>query len=138
MTARTNILRVLRHHGLESAITDIEEHADRIFARPDGQALWLYVRENRWTRDPVSPAKLHPGAVVSYREPGAVMPAMQVCWFLDGRVEIDLDFAAPLGGDLASLVVHGFEVAWNWIRLRKTNQKQMAKALDRRFGKEIA
>ena len=139
MTARTNILRVLRHHGLESAITDIEEHEANIFARPDGRrTLWLYVRENRWTRDPVSPAKLHPGAFVSYRERIAGKPALQVCWLRDGRVDIDLDFYNPWGGDLVSFIGHGAEVAWNLLRRAKTNQKQMARALGRRLGREIA
>ncbi|HWR49905.1 MAG TPA: hypothetical protein VN428_02290 [Bryobacteraceae bacterium] len=136
MTARVNILRALRHLGLDNAIADIVPAEDRIWARPVGDALLDHIQAHRWTKDPGDPSALHSGAVSSYREPGAVMPALQVCWLVDGRVEIDLDFAAPLGGDLASFVVHGAEVLWHWLRRTKTNQFRMAKALDKRFGKE--
>jgi hypothetical protein len=136
VTARTNILRALREIGLADAITDIQAGEDRIWAQPVGEMLWHRITERGWTRDPGDPGRLHTGAVSSYREPGAVMPAIQVCFLEDGRVEIDLDFAAPLGGDVASFVVHAIEVAWHWLRGTKTNQVRMAAALDKRFGHE--
>ena len=94
MTARQNILRVLRHHGLESAIADIEEHADRIFARPDGQALWLYVRENHYVIPPMGSPQNNTVTVTT-------MPTPAGCWsFCPGcgqRLEAGWSYCAGCG-----------------------------------------
>jgi hypothetical protein len=138
-TALQNITRALRETyilHLFSCIEEREGKPDRVYAIPTCpfRQLREELRERGWTKDPGDPAVLHSGAIESWREGGAVMPALQICFLLGGAVEIDLDFAAPLGGDVASLVVHGAEVFWHWLWNTKTNPKRMAKALDRRFG----
>jgi hypothetical protein len=119
--------------GIAGTITDIEEGQDRIWAKPIGSVLFDYIVQNGWTIDFIKPSLLHEGAKTSYREPNAVMPALQVCFLDNEKVEIDLDFANPIGGDVASLVVHAFEVGWHWIRRTKTNPVRMSKAIDKRF-----
>jgi hypothetical protein len=139
MTARENITRALRQAGMSNWFFDIEERdgkTDRIYATP----LFTFrhmadeFRRLGWRKDPGNPSILHDGAVASFREPVAGKPALQVCLLCDGKVEIDLDFFNPWGGDVLSFVGHGIEVAWNWITRTKTNQVRMARALDKRFG----
>ncbi len=130
VTARANIERVLRHIGMLEHVTVLSESQDRVRARYAAEFL-AYVIEH-FDRDPGKPT-LHPGAWASYREPGAVMPALQVCFREDATADIDLDLAAPFGGDVASLVTHGTEVLWHWLSGRKSNQRRIARWLDRRF-----
>jgi hypothetical protein len=136
VTARQNITRTLRYLGLLDAIEITSEAEDRIYARVvGGGALVRRVLDpaNPWTHDPSGCNKLHPGALESYREPGAVMPALQICFHPHGMVEIDLDLANPLGGDVVSAVVHAAEVFWHAIAGRKSNQQRIARMLDKRF-----
>jgi hypothetical protein len=134
VTARANIERALAHLGLLSCVVITAEADDRVYGIPVDGSLRRYVREAGWRKDPGDPSGLHDGALESWREPGAVIPALQVCFLKDGRVEIDLDIAAPLGGDVVSFVVHAAEIAWHWLTRSKTDQKRMAKLLDKRFG----
>lgn len=133
VTARENIARVLAHLGLSDAVVITAEEADRVYAVPVDGTIRRYVREAGWTKDPTDPSALHDGALESWREPGAVIPALQVCFLRDGRMEMDLDIAAPLGGDVVSFVVHAAEVARHWLSRTKTDQKRMARLLDKRF-----
>lgn len=135
MTASENIGRALRCVGLADDVDLVAEAADRVFYRPSPRLRGKLVTRG-WTRDPVSPEMLHAGAEESWREPGAVMPALQICFLRGGLVEADLDFAAPLGGDVVSAVVHFGEFLWHTVTGTRTNQRRMARALDRRFGKD--
>jgi hypothetical protein len=130
VTAAQNITRALSTLGLMPGVEIIEAREDRVIAQCT-PIFQTYVR-SYFTRDPGKPT-LHPGAVESWREPGAVMPALQVCFLEGDRAEIDLDLAAPLGGDVASLVVHAAEVLWHWATRSKTDQVRIARMLDKRF-----
>ena len=131
-TARQNIERALRHTYLFDLVEVTGEAEDRIYAVPHFDAELLCGMG--WTEDPKCVArKMHEGAVESYREPGAVMPALQITFLKDGKVDIDLDLAAPLGGDVASAVVHFCEVVWHKVSRTKSNQQRMAEWLNRRF-----
>lgn len=137
-TTRLNILRALGHAGLWlyiEALTVIEEQKDRIIVRVSNpQTLIAALNGGAWTQDFISPSFWHPNGKTSYREPGAVIPSLQICFRTDGLVDIDLDFFNPWGGDVVSFVGHGIEVGWHWLTRTKTSPTRMARALDKRFG----
>jgi hypothetical protein len=138
-TARYNIMRALGHAGLRSYVeTVIEEQKDRIIVRVTSpQMLVAELKLEGWSRDAIRPSFWHSKGLISYREPGAVIPSLQICFRADGLVDIDLDFFNPWGGDLVSFIGHGIEVGWHWISRTKTSPARMAKALDKRFGEEL-
>ncbi len=139
-TALSNISRALNELDLYYYFTNYRERADRpygIDATPllTFEALRSKLAARDFRRDPGKPLQSsHPGGLESWREGGAVSPALQICLLENGDVDIDLDFFNPWGGDLVSFIGHGLEVLWHWIRGTHTNQRLMAKALDRRFG----
>jgi len=132
MTARENITRALRHVGLIDLVDIVVEAEDRVFCAPSYELRGAMV-ERGWIRDPVAP-----GAYESWRESGAVVPCLRVCFLRSGVVDISLDFATPLGGSIASAMVHLCAFFWYLLTRAKSHQWRMKKALDRRFGKEMA
>ncbi len=91
-----------------------------------------------WPRDPSdSAAHFHGIGTISTREPGAVLPALQVCYHPDQEhgifAELDFDYAAPLGGDLTSFFTHAWEVVYHTLTRTKTNQARIARMLNKRF-----
>ncbi len=111
--------------------------ADRIYGWSVGDKLRKLTKY--WTPDPgFASGFFHGAGSESFREPEAVMPAMQISFHPDPNsgaefVEIDFDYAAPLGGDVASLAVHAWEVCYHWLSGRKTSQERIRKMLAGRF-----
>src|SRR5512146_2080824 len=93
VTARANIERVLKEMGLAGYLDIYRADEDRVFARVLDPPAFRAVLKG-WEKDPGDCSRLHPGAFASYREPGAVMPALQVCLHTGGIAEIDLDLAS--------------------------------------------
>lgn len=139
-TAYNNIMRVLRHLGLDKTLTVYGVGVDRIYASPIGTTLEDYAKSHQWMRDPACIVERLHGGGWSYREPDGTHPAMQLVFHpvADSRivVEIDLDESAPV--DVVGALWHLKEVATNHIFNRKTDPKTIAYLLDRRFGKEEA
>ena len=75
------------------------------------------------------------------------MPCMQICYHKSPSfqpdeegpefVEIDFDFASPLGGDLASLLAHAWEVVWNFLSGSLTPQAKIERMLQKRFSQVL-
>jgi len=151
VTARDNVTRALAHLGLDDLIAITREEADRVFGWPDPR-LRERLEARGWLRDPnLIAGRMHGSGSRSYRDPSGEHPAMQIVFHPDPRaatgpgaasctnldfVEIDLDFSAP-GVDVADTVRHLGEVAHNAWAHCKTDQNEIARMLDRRFGKDV-
>lgn len=151
-TAEKNILRHLAelYPGLERSIVvfqapEWKRDPSRVYAWPVGTTLYDYCKSRGWNKDAPPVAKVFHGDVeVSFREPGDVWAALQICFknappeWDYGKVkylEIDHDYRSPYGG-LKGLIVHAVEVLVNTITRGKTCQKQIARMLDERFSKK--
>ncbi len=152
-TAESNVLRHLAalRPGLEHSIIVIQDAAwnkdpSRIYAWPVGTTLYDFC--SKWDADrPEVASVLHGKTEASFREPGGVPAAMQVCfkpvrlpWSLTPEYaghpvycELDHDYRSPLSG-FKGLFVHAGEFAWNKVTRSKTNQAKIARMLDERFG----
>lgn len=135
MTIEQNVTRLLKFFGLAHDVFVSRVEEDRIFGWSSGELLTYMIRHD-WNPDDSWAAKFAHGTKYSFREPGGVQPAMQVCihptpdkkgYF----VEIDFDFSAPSGG-LFSFVRHTGEVLENAITQTKTDQKKIARGLTKR------
>lgn len=134
MVISQNIDRILRHYNLDKdvAITRIEK--DRVFGWPLNSKLLEFMIVNNWNPDDQLSAGAHHGTNYCFREPGGVMPALQVCLHPRNEtyfLELDFDYASPSGGVL-SFFVHVGEVIWNFVTRGKTSQKRVAAMLDKR------
>ena len=144
ITSLDNVLRGLRHLGLEDAFIPVRVEEDRVYGWDRDGALLAYVELMNWDTDLVEIANaFHGGQVkLSAREPmqngQAVCPAMQIVFYSwpPNFVSIDYDIASPLTWNIVSTLFHIAEVVWHWITGTKTSQKRISKLLDRRFGKE--
>ena len=154
ITSLDNVLRGLRHLGLEDAFIPVRVEEDRVYGWDRGGALLAYVKLMNWDTDLIEIANaFHKGnfrvndfvvgeVVLSAREPmkngQAVYPAMQIVFYSwpPNFVSIDYDIASPLTWNPVSTLIHIAEVVWHWITGTKTSQKRISKLLDRRFGKE--
>jgi len=137
--AALNIRRLLAELGLAGTVVITREEADRVWGWPVASGLLDQVIQRGWTPDVGRAAEAMHGTKVSYREPGGVRPALQICFHPAGPdapapyfLELDIDEAAPLGGPL-SFLVHAKEVVVNTVLRRKTSQARIAKLLDKRF-----
>ena len=139
-TIKDNVDRILRHYNLTESVSITQEDEDRVWGWPPSDELRDFLVTNKWTKElSAITAKFH-GDGESYREPGAVMPALQVVlhpayepwktW--EYFFEMDFDYANPLGGDLASLIVHLGEVLGHAITGGMTDQQKVSKLLDKR------
>ncbi len=125
-----NVIAVLREHGLEDLAQLVSAggvRADRVFFdctaaaeesidACDGFKRWFYHYN-------------HEDAIASWREQRGDA-SMQICLIRKNnryRIEVDFDEANP-GWDLVTLVRHGFEVTYNWLRKKRTNPFVIAAA----------
>lgn len=143
-----NVLRVLAHHGLADSVALTKAEDDRVFGWATDSRLLESVVLNRWPMDLDNSAEHYHGTAISYREPGGVQPALQICVHsvrtgdeanAEGRkyfLEMDLDYAAPSIRHPISLLKHAVEVVANAVTHGKTDQIKIAAMLDRRFGTE--
>lgn len=125
----------LQNLRLEDFITITKVEDDRAWGWPKPSLISL---TRSWTADPSSSAAhFHGAGTVSVREPGAVFPALQVCYHPDELnglfAELDFDLSSPTGGDLASFLTHAAEVLWHWVSRSKTSQPRIERMLKRRF-----
>lgn len=137
-TSDQNVLRVLKHLGVERSIRITLVKADRVFGWPVSDELLRHVVLNQWRQDPPADVQRMHGAFISFREPD-VRPALQVVLHRADNsdawpyfVELDLDENAPVGawGEIR----HGWELLRNAVTRRKTDQAKIAAMLDQRFA----
>jgi hypothetical protein len=140
-TIKDNVLRMLAHYGLQDSINITRVSPDRVAGWPTSEALRDFLVANKWAVCLDKITSINHGNGHSFREPGAVHPAMQIVLHPDDNsviwpywVEIDIDFWSPLGGDLVSLVGHTIEVAHNTIHHDLTDQEKISRLLDVRFS----
>lgn len=141
-TARTNIERVLRHLGLDSAIAITREEKDRVYGWPITDTLMRRVVLEGWQPELKESAEFFHGSEISYREPAS--PGLQVVFHKPEEpnppaeyfIELDLDFHPPQIRKPWTFILHGLETGRNWITGKKTDPVAMSAALDKRFGKE--
>ena len=135
-----NVIFWLKAHELQGSICITSNADDRCYAWPRGNQLLNYMVENGWNPDPNWAGELMHGTQYSFREPGGVHPAMQVCvhpaigknppYFF----EIDFDLSSPAGG-IGDFFVHAGEVIIGLFG-SKTNQEKVAELLHERL-KEV-
>jgi hypothetical protein len=135
VTAYDNIVRGLKALGLDDAVEITSLDEDRVWGWPVGSRLFAYMIQNKWNLDISAAADSFHGTKYSFREPGGVHPALQICYHAHKEkpfVEIDFDLSAPNGG-IGSFFGHAWEVVSNTVLRRKTDQARVAKLLDKRF-----
>lgn len=133
---------MLTHYGLQDSINITRVKPDRVAGWPTSEALRNFLFSNKWDVCLDKITSINHGNGHSYREPGAVHPAMQIVLhpvdYLGSPwpywAEIDIDFWSPLGGDIVSLVGHTIEVAHNKIHHDLTDQEKISQLLDIRFS----
>jgi len=141
ITILTNVSRILRHYGLYTDVFITSEDIDRVWGWSlDGRVLEFVVAKN-WNPDDRLISKVGHNTQFSFREPGGVRPALQICFHPAVNqetsrknhyfLEIDFDYASPSGG-FWSLLAHIKEVFINFLTKRKTNQKKISRMLDKR------
>ena len=139
-----NVMRVLRHLGLEESLKVTSAAKDRVYAWPLDDSLLEHMVLNWWSRDMPMAAETHHGTKISFREPGRVAPALQVCMHQPTAqesadapakyfFEIDLDYSAPSLTNPLSWFRHGWEVIANAVSGHLTDQAKISSMLDRRF-----
>lgn len=141
-TIKENVLRILTHYGLQDSVVITLEMPDRVYAWPTSDSLRDFLISNKWDVSLDKITSINHGDGHSYREPGAVHPAMQIVLHPSKNrdatwpywAEIDIDFWSPLGGDLVSLLGHTIEVAHNKIHHELTDQEKISRLLDERFA----
>lgn len=145
-----NICRHLRELGLAGHVRVTGENRQGTAAEiePLDFRLLEHMALNGWPRDPgpVSRA-IHRGTRGAFREPHGVKPNMQGAikpWpgrTPDGkrpahRFEADLDATAPNVTRPLQSLRHGFMFLVHKVTGRKTDQEDIARMQDERFGKE--
>lgn len=141
-TALVNIERMLRHLGLFESLEVCAVEEDRVWAWPVDDRVLRHVVLGGWGKDNKQVAELNHGTRTAFREPGRVMPALQICFhpMLDGaetpwpyKLEIDFDQCSPYNGP-DHAVGHFLEWFQNKTLRRKTNQRKIAELLDKRLS----
>lgn len=135
-----NVRRVLANLGLADSLTITRCDEDRVWAWPVGDVLLRHIVLNGWRMDVPEAADAMHGTGVSFREPGGVSPALQICFHPADPdspapyfLELDIDFHAPDWRHPIAVAGHGLEVFKNWVSGSKTDQGKIAAALDKRF-----
>lgn len=144
-----NVLMILKVLGLDDSIELIERCESKMIARPrilpDGTKdtrLWDYIQDSRkrktgeWSHDNVLMSSLWGHGKFSYRQ--TVRPSLQVVfYFKDEQVDkivLDVDRFPPGGGSKVTSARHFIqEIIPNFFMRRKTCQKRMAGAIQRRY-----
>jgi hypothetical protein len=148
ITIATNVNRILRHYDLHTDVYITSSDIDRVWGWSYDGKLLEFVITKDWNPDDRLVSKTGHGTQFSFREPGGVRPALQVCFHPVASIvdferpsdkvfknhyflEIDFDYASPSGG-FWSLLAHIAEVFTNFVTRRKTNQRKISKMLDKR------
>jgi len=129
---------MLRYYGLDRHVSITKVETDRVFGWAYDSKLLEFAISNGWNPDDRFSAGITHGTQFSFREPGGVRPALQVCFHpyhtpttSSYFLEIDLDLASPAGG-WRSFFIHAGEVIANLITRKKTDQDKIAKLLNKR------
>ena len=145
-----NVLRVLRYLGLEKhlAVEALGPDERYVILRACDFMALEYMTVNGWSRDPGPVSRrMHGGSRCSFREPGGVRPALQMSqmWdgvtYLDGETPVhyflaDLDAEAPNLTQPFQSIKHGIMALWHKVSGSKTDQRDIARMLDKRLGPE--
>ena len=129
-----NVQRILRHYGLDKDVSITRTEPDRVFGWSCHSRILEFVIAHNWNPDDRVIAGAAHGTQYSFREPGGVRPALQICFhpYIDKYfLEFDLDYASPAGG-FWSFLTHAKEVVLNFLTRTKTDQEKIARLLDKR------
>jgi hypothetical protein len=146
VTIVDNVIRWLVAHQLTGSLVITSNAEDRCFAWPRSNQFLEYMISHNWNPDMSWASEMMHGSQYSFREPGGLRPAMQVCLHpAQGKrdtpwpyfLEIDFDLSSPLSG-FRGFVGHAGEVITNLFSRKKTNQELVAGLLDERLKKEGA
>lgn len=145
-----NVLVILKVLGLNDSIDLVETCKSSVVARPrilpDGTTdtkLWDYIQDARkretgeWSHDNVFMSNLWGHGSFSYRQTGR--PSLQVVFYFKNkqieRMVLDIDRFPPSGSSKVTSARHVIqELIPNFLMRRKTNQRRIFGAIQRRYN----
>ena len=136
-----NVNRILKYYDLEDSVSWTRCMGSSVFGWPLNDRILRTIVLGRWPSDPAFTANHFHGTNLSFREPGAPSPCLQICIHrnpdsdLGYFVEADVDHKSPLTPNPVKKIGHGIEVLDNTINQKVTDHAAIAKELDARFGK---